>query len=155
MKVVMRSFIYPLHKLKSGLKLEDKLPISSPCMKHSVWSYSYDLKLHQISEAAKQKATICDSSESEVEDKLISRCNEDLNDDFIFEGNEHIDEAAAIDSLGESETEDVSYDSPENSQKHPLYKPSDRQQSLTINETEQSVDNVKRLGLSDIQKQQS
>jgi len=154
-KVVMRSFIYPFNKLKSGLKLEDKLPISSPCMKRSVWSYSYDLILHQISEAATQKATICDFSESEVEDESISRCNEDHNDDFIFEGNEHIDEAAAIDSLGESETEDVSYDSPENSQKHRLYKPSDSLQSLTVNETEQSVDNVKCLRFSDVQKQHS
>ena len=107
----MRSFINPFNKFKSGPKLEDKLPISSPCMRRSVWSYSYDLQLHQICEEAQQKATISDVSESEVEDKSISRCNEDLEDDFIFEGNEQFDEPAAIDCLEESETEDVNHDS--------------------------------------------
>jgi len=143
-KVVMRSFIYPFNKLKSGLKLEDKLPISSPGMRRSAWSYSYDLKLNQICQEAQQKATICDVSKSEVEDKSISRCNEDLENDFIFEGN-----------LGESETEDVSYDGRENSQDHRVNKPGHNLESLTVDETEQSVDNVKRLRISNVQQQQS
>jgi len=148
----MRSrLFYPFIKHKSGSKLEDKLPISSPCIRCGAWSYSYDLKLNQICEEALQKATKCDYSESEDEDRF----NEDLEDDIIFQGNAQIHEPAAIDHLRESVTEAFSYDLLENTQKQRPYKLGDSLDLATVNETEQDVDNVKCLLLSDVQKQKS
>jgi len=81
--------IFPFTKYKKGLKLEDKLPISSPRIRQSAWSYSYDLNLNKICEEALEKVIVSDCSDDEVEDKTISKfkLDENLEDDFFFRRN--------------------------------------------------------------------
>jgi len=50
--------------------LEDKLPIFSPQLGQSAWSYSYDLYLNRIVEEALKKANASDCSDAEVEDSI-------------------------------------------------------------------------------------
>lgn len=146
---------FPFSKHKNEIILEDNLHVSSAEHRNSAWSYSYDLNLNKICEEASPEAIESDFSESEVENKSTSRLNpdENLEDDLIFESSNQVHEIAASDHLKGSVTEPLSYHSPENTQETSIYKSSDNLLSATVTETEQSVDIVKCLQLSDVQKQ--
>jgi len=73
---------------------------------------------------------------------------------FFLEGTKKIRELAASAHLKGSVTEALSYDSLENYKEHRIYKTGNNLKAPTVNETEQSVDNVRCLTLSD-QKQRS
>jgi len=67
---------------------------------------------------------------------------------FFLEGTKKIQHAPSA-HLKRSVTEAVSYDSPENPEEHRICKPGDNLESPSVNETEEVVDNVKCLTLSD------
>jgi len=145
----MSKLIFPFIKNKSGFKLEDKLPISSSCDRRSAWSYSYDLNLNQIREEALQKATESECTETEVEDKSIN-FEEDLEDDFIFQGGVQIHEFDATDRLRGPVMEDLKHSAQEDTLKHRIYKPGNNLESATLNEMEQCIDNVRGLRISNV-----
>jgi len=143
--------VFPFSKRKTAHKLEDTLPILPPSNRPSAWSYSYDLKVDQISQEALKKTIQSSCLETEVEDE--SSYKGDIYNDFIFGGSKQIHELAAIGRLRESLIEATSYNSLENILlEHSICSPGDCLESETVKETYQSVDNVKRLRLSDEQK---
>jgi len=147
----MRSKLnFPFIKRKSGIKLQDKIRLSSsPTNSRSAWSYSYDLLLNQICEENLQKEIKSNCLGTEVGHKSLSKLtfDEDLEDDFIFQ--------RSMDSLKGSIAEALFYESMQNIHELGIPKPGNNLELATVNEMEQSLDNLKRLLLSDVQKQQS
>jgi len=146
----MRSKLnFPFIKRKSGIKLQDKIRVSSsPTKSRSAWSYSYDLLLNQIYEENLQKEIKSNCLGTEVGHKSLSilTFDEDHEDDFIFQ---------SMDRLKGSIAEALFYESMENIHELGIPKPGNNLELATVNEMEQSLDNLKRLLLSDVQKQQS
>jgi len=124
------------------------------CSRPSAWSYSYDLNLNRICEEALQKTIKSDCSETEAQDKSISifYADEELEDDFIFQGCSEIDNLDGIDRFRGSVTEASNSNNLVGTQ---ISKPANNLELATVNETKYCVDNLKCLRLSDVQKQGS
>jgi len=137
--------------------MQDKLTILSNGRTPSTWSYSYDLNLNHMCEEALREEIKSKCSGADVADKLISRftLDEDPKDHNIFQGSREIHELAAINVFRELVTEALNYDSLVDTEEHRISKPRNNLESATVNEMEQSVDNVKCLRSSDVEKQQS
>jgi len=149
---------FSLLKLKSGFKsLEHKLPISPARRSSSAWSYSYDLKLLEICEKALNLPKKYEYSETDVEDKLSSRSDldADLDNDFIFQGNRQINDHAMAEGL-RSRASDVSNNiRPRSLSQYRQCSPRNDLKPTRKVSFEESLNNVKRLRLSDMQNQRS
>jgi len=90
------NFSFLKHK-KDGFKsLEERLPIQS-LTRSSAWSYSYDLNVNERWEAAMNLEKKSNELETDAEDvsNLQPNSNEDLDSDFLFQGNTQLQELAS------------------------------------------------------------
>merc|ERR1719427_1224603 len=98
---MMSNLVFSLLKSKTGFKLEDKLRNSSSSRGNSRWSYSYDLYVSEMCEAASKLATNrakCGNARSDVENNKCPRISTDadLDNNFIFQTIKQVDEHAPI-----------------------------------------------------------
>jgi len=152
---MMSNFIASLFSNSGSKSLKHKLPTSSAGRSSSVWSYSYDLELYERYEAASNLAKKSEHSETDVWNKSGSLLilDEDIDTDCIFQENRQIHESAAIEGFGSLASEVSNNINLKSSPKYRECTPRNYLKTTTKVSLEESLNNFKSLGLSDLQNQ--
>jgi len=144
---------FSLFKNKSELNSEDKLQSSFAGKSRSAWSWSYDLTITERLEAAMKLANKSHHSEINFEDKQLElNLDEDL-EDYIFQKSPQTHELTLIERII-SASQVFDKINPKNEEDYPQKSPRNLRTPTEVS-VDESLKDVRRLRLSDMQDQRS